>query len=81
MHFLANRPGSQVLILCENGNGGFETLQTNASFVWGFGMLDMAKAVLVNRLSELRSPEMEEKVRQKAQSEIEDVVGRKGKLN
>lgn len=45
LQFLADRPGSQVLIICE-GAKGFETYRTGNGLAWVFGALKVAKITL-----------------------------------
>jgi hypothetical protein len=81
MEFLFRHPGTQVMIMVEAPNGGFETLQTNTSFVWSFGMLRMAEEVFRTRLAEVRNLEFEAEVRRREEKSINAAIVEKGKSN
>lgn len=81
MEYLAKKPNSKVMILIETPTGGFETLQNEASFVWGFGMLKMAEAVVRDRLDEVRNTELERAQRDRTEREANGIDVIKGKAN
>jgi hypothetical protein len=81
MQILANRPGAQVLILIDSGRG-LEMLQTNQSLVWGFGVLEVAKGIMVNTQANTTNQDDVEKRRKEASAEMEHAIkSGKGKAN
>jgi len=80
MEFLSKRPNCKILILLEGPNGGFETLQNDASFAWAFGMVRMADKVISERLDAVRDREAEREVNERTEREASG-LGSKGKAN
>lgn len=81
MQFLAERPGSQILIIVE-GPRGFETFRNTPSFPWLIGCLSCAKKVLKDAMKAERNPEEIERRNREEQEKIQrGIEATKGKTN
>jgi len=81
LEYLSQKPGAKIMILIETSVGGFETLQNDPSFVWGFGMIKMAENVIKSRLEEVRNTDAERVMREKTERQANGLDVSKGKAN
>ena len=82
MNFLSMHRDHQMIILVDNGQGGVESLHSNTSFVWAFGMLSMSEKSLTSQMEENRNREVEDEMHRQRENEINPRIrGDKGKAN